>query len=648
MHGFSIVVGRGMIRERDHGGEIGLFRAALWYDGAVRAAVAAMVLSTVFLFSLTHAVSGKSGNAPVVLILVDDGLTWTSAEDPGLSPIFDNGAVASLSTSQGRPPEDPRMGYALLGAGARADTSILPETLPREREKIPGSFTGPAATVRPGALGDALARHGVRAAAVGKRAALVVMDSKGGVSMNYGSPEPAKHLKDALRRGADLVAVEATGTRQAAEVSAAAREAGAAVAITAPNAPAGSANLTPFALAAPGSPDGVLYSPGTRTAGLMSNEDVAPTLLDRLGVRAPPEMAGRAAEVRPGSVEQVSRLQERLAFVDEERSGVWALLVGMSAAAFVLGGILRRRAGVRLAVLFLAALPLGTLAAAAVPVTNAGFVAVFASLVAGVAVVLSRRFSDSPLGWVALATATVVISDAALGGGLMRFSILGHDPAYGTRFYGIGNEYSAVVAGALPLAAGLLVARTPRLLTAVPVVGVLAVLAIGLPTMGADVGGSLALGFGLGATVGLLRGERLTGLALWAGGGLFLAAALFLSSGILFPDASHGARAASGEAGLYEIVVRKLILSLRHLLNPLWTALLVAEGALILMTLRRLRDTADGSAITAGMLGATAAAVASGALNDSGILATLLALAYPASAAAIVLLDKDRPRPGVA
>lgn len=609
-----------------------------------------MVLSMVFLFPLAQAASGEPDHAPVVLVLADSGLTWKSVEYPGLAPVFDNAAVASLSTSQGQAPEDPRMNYVLLGAGARADTSVLPENLPQERGKIPGSFTGPSATVHPGALGDALAHSGARAASVGGRAALVVMDSKGRVPITYGSKEPVKHLKDALLHGADLVAVEASDPREAGEAADAARQAGAVVAIAAPNAPTGSADLTPFGLAA-GDQGGVLYSPGTHTAGLMSSEDVAPTLLNHLGVQAPPEMSGRAAEARPGSMTQVSRLQDRLAFVDEERSVVWTLLSGMSVAAFVLAGILRGWAGIRLAVLFLTALPLGTLAAAAVPVTNALLVAILASLFAAAFVALSRRVSRNPLGElavVALATAACVISDAALGGWLMRFSILGHDPAYGTRFYGIGNEYSAVAAGALPLGAALLIMRKPRLLAAVAVAGVLAVLAIGLPTMGADVGGSLALGFGMGATVGLLRGGRMAGVALWAGGGLFLAAALFVSSGFLFPDASHGARAAGGEAGLYEIAVRKLILSLRHLLNPLWTALLAAGGALIFTALRRLRDTADGKAIAAGMLGATAAAAASGALNDSGILATLLALAYPASAATMVLLDKDRPRRGVA
>ncbi|HEX2729137.1 MAG TPA: hypothetical protein VHM16_05235, partial [Rubrobacteraceae bacterium] len=239
----------------------------------MRAAVAAMILSTVFLFSLTHAVSGNPDNAPVVLILVDDGLTWTSAEDPGLSPIFDNGAVASLSTSQGRAPEDPRMGYIILGAGARADTSVLPEDLPREREKISGSFTGPAATIHPGALGDALDQDDVRTAAVGGRASLVVMNSQGEVPISYGLGEPVKHLKDAFRRGAELVAIEVSDPRGARKVAAAARTARAVVAIASPNAPGGSANLTPFALAAPGDSDGVLYSPGTRTTGLMSNED---------------------------------------------------------------------------------------------------------------------------------------------------------------------------------------------------------------------------------------------------------------------------------------------------------------------------------------------------------------------------------------
>lgn len=605
-----------------------------------------MIFSLIlFLFFLAPPASGEPDGGPMVLILVEDGLTWESISgEPGLAPVYEDGAVASMSTAQGQTPDDPRLNYVLLGAGTRADTSVLPERLPKARREMSASFRGPAATIQPGSLGDALAKAGIKTATIGERAALVVMDSKGNVPEIYGSGKPILKVRGALRSGAGFIAVEASSPREAARISSAAREAGATVAVTATNAPAGSANLTPFALSGP---DGVLYSPGTRTAGLISSEDVAPTLLKRLNVPVPSEMSGQVAEVRDGSAEQIEQLQKRIAFVDEERGTVWALLAGSVVAAFALGAALAGREGIRWAMLFLAALPMGVLVPAAVPVTNAVFVAALAALVAGGAAMLCRRFARDPLtgmAWIALLTAVLMCADAALGGILMRYSVLGYNPAYGTRFYGIGNEYSAVVAGALPVAAGLLTAWKPGLLAVVPVAGVLAVLAIGLPTMGADVGGSLALGFGLGATIGLLRGEKLPGLVLWMGGGLFVAVMIFFLSGIFSPDASHGARAVSDGAGLYEIAVRKLILSLRHLLNPLWTLLLAAGVLVTVAGWRRIRGTTRGNAVAAGILGASVAAAASGALNDSGILAALIALAYPAAMCSIILLSKERPR----
>ena len=99
-------------------------------------------------------------------------------------------------------------------------------------------------------------------------------------------------------------------------------------------------------------------------------------------------------------------------------------------------------------------------------------------------------------------------------------------------------------------------------------IGAVAVLALGLPTMGADVGGSLALGVAFGATVGLVRNDGWKGAVLWAAGGFALAAALFLASGLLFPDVSHGSSAAAGGEDLYEVFVRKVALSLGSLLNP--------------------------------------------------------------------------------
>ncbi len=572
----------------------------------------------------------------MVLVLVD-GLTWEEAEGtPGLREVFERGAVANLSTAQGSTPEDRRFGYLFLGASARVDTAVLPEDLPQERKELAGAFEGPASTVRPGSLGEALSQSGIRAAAVGEDAGLLVMDREGEVPRAYGVGDPVAGLEAALADGAEFVAVDATGPEDAGRVSEAAREAETMVAVASANAPPDAEDLTPFAL---GGPEGVLYSPTTRTGALIPNADVAPTLLSRLGVEPPESMQGRPATVRPGTQEAAERLAEQFSFVAEERFEVWVMVGVASALALLAGGYFRGRAGLYSAVLAMAALPAGALLAAAVPTTSALAVAALTFLFAVALAGVSRGLFSGAAGALAgvcLVTAALITADAAAGGALMKLSTLGYNPAYGARFYGIGNEYSAILAGSLTMGLGTLASKIRPPALPVLSIGVAVVVVLGLPTMGADVGGSLALGLGFAATFALLRGGGLRTVILWLGVGFSLAAALFLLTGVLFPDASHGSRAAGGGGGLVEIALRKLLLSAGHLLNPLQVLLLVAGLVLVYAGWHRAR----GSALAAGMLGAGITALASGALNDSGIVATLFVLAYPAVAALGVLLTK--------
>lgn len=578
---------------------------------------------------------------PVVLVLAD-GLSWEAAESqPGLEEAFSDGAAATLSVVQGTsPPGDPRFGYVFLGAGARVDTRFLPEELPDDPGRIPNAFDGPAKTVHPGSLGDALEQAGVQATAVGDRAGLVVMTSDGDVPRSYDGQDLLADLGDALGDGAGLVAVDASDPKQTAELAEAAREAGATVAVASPNGPPATPNLTPFVLVQPGGEGGLLYSPATRTAGLLTNADVAPTLLDALGVPVPPEMGGRVAEERPGRAESAELLQHRLWFVEDRGFAVWAVVGVLWVLA--LGVVVLRRGGrgVSLAVLALAALPAGALLAAAIPVTNVLFVGALTALFAGGITALSCSISGSFAGAlmrISLATAALITLDAAAGGALERFSTLGYNPATGTRFYGVGNEYAAVLAGALTMGFGILAHR--RRTPAVPLAaaGAVAVLVVGLPTMGADVGGSLALGFAAGATVGGARGDGWRGPVLWAAVGFTFAVALFLASGLLFPDVSHGSRAAGGGAGLSELFVRKLAMSLGWLLNPVLLALLALGTVITFAGWRRAR----GTPLAAGIPGAVVAALASGVFNDSGLIAALFALMYPALGALGVLISKE-------
>ena len=585
--------------------------------------------------------TASSHEPPVVLVLVD-GLTWEAVEDePALREAFNQGAAATLSVVQGNEPsEDPRFGYVFLGAGSRVDTRFLPEELPTDPGRLQDTFDAAAGTVRPGSLGDALEKAGVPAAAVGRPARLVVMTSEGEVPLAYDGADPLADLETVLEDGAGFVAVVAESPHQAADLVEAVRERGATVALASPNGPPGRPNLTPFALVRPGAEGGLLYSPTSRTEGLLTNADVAPTLLGTLDVPAPPEMAGRAAEARPGRAQSAELLQRRMWFVTDNGFRVWTV-VGVLWALGLAAGILKGgRRGASAAILALAALPAGALLAAAVPVTGVVTVGALTALLAGGFTALCWRLSGSfagALAWVGLVTAALVILDAASGGSLSRFSTIGYNPATGTRFYGVGNEYAAVLAGALTMGLGVLAHRRRPPAALLAVVGAVAVLALGLPTMGADVGGSLALGLAFGATAGLVRGDEWRGVLLWAAGGFALAAALFMASGLLFPDVSHGSRAAGGGDGLYEILVRKLVMSLGSLLNPILLALLALGATVTYAGWRRAR----GTPLAAGIPGAILAAIASGALNDSGLIAALFALMYPALGGLGALISKE-------
>jgi hypothetical protein len=608
------------------------------------------ILSCVFLATLAVSAGSLPANAappprPVVLVLVE-GLSWENVNsEPGLQRAFRDGAAATLSVVQGTaPPDDPRFGYVFLGAGSRVDTRFLPEQLPTDQGRIPDAFDGPARTVHPGSLGGALEEAGVQAAAVGDKARLVVMTPDGEVPRGY--EDPIAGLDAALEDGAGFVAVDAVDPRQAAQLVEAARETGATVAVASPNGPKGTPNLTPFTLVGPGK--GLLYSPVTRTEGLLTNADVAPTLLDALGAPVPPEMSGRAAEVRPGDVESAELLQRRLWLVEDKGFQVWGVVGVLWALTLAVGTARRGRRGVSWAVLALAALPAGALLAAAFPVTEVLSVGALTALFAAGMTSLSWRLSGSfagafagALAGIALATAALVTLDAAAGGALERFSTIGYNPATGTRFYGVGNEYAAVLAGSLTLGLGVLTHRRRPPAVPLAAVGVVAVLALGLPTMGADVGGSLALGLAFGATVGLVRDDGWRGATLWAAGGFALAAALFLASGLLFPDVSHGSSAAAGREDLYEVFVRKVALSLGSLLNPVLLLLTALGGAVTYAGWRRAR----GAPLAAAIPGAVVAAVASGVFNDTSLVAALFALMYPALGALGVLVSKENAGP---
>ena len=91
-----------------------------------------------------------------------------------------------------------------------------------------------------------------------------------------------------------------------------------------------------------------LYSDSTRTEGIVSSTDVAPTVLERLGIDVPNDMSGKPIEARgDASPADLSELRNRLTDLGPRRWAViWLGLIGAVLLAGLVGAV-RRDGGCR-------------------------------------------------------------------------------------------------------------------------------------------------------------------------------------------------------------------------------------------------------------------------------------------------------------
>lgn len=264
---------------------------------------------------------------------------------------------------------------------------------------------------------------------------------------------------------------------------------------------------------------GLLTSATTRRDGLITNTDVAASVMAWLGVTPPPWVLGAPvrAVADPAALRRLRALHDEIASTYLVRAPILKAFVGFQiiVALVSLGLIaffaarskplLRQRGGaapetplpppddsrpnhaspgrgaIRTAVrwahatagatqallLCLGTVPLAMLFLPSAVHTGGGASA--GALVAAAALAMyvfarAVRGRGAPPGLFAFAvvyllTGLAVTCDALLGSPLMQRSVLGYDPVAGARFYGIGNEYMGVLVGSLITGTGLAVDR---------------------------------------------------------------------------------------------------------------------------------------------------------------------------------------------
>jgi hypothetical protein len=388
-----------------------------------------------------------------------------------------------------------------------------------------------------------------------------------------------------------------------------------------------------------------LSSRTTRTHGLVTGIDVAPTVLDWLHLPVPGQMTGQRIELDgPLDVPALRQLRARLEVVTSRRyatlgylAATWALL---AAAAALVG----RRRGWRWAVRTGALAVLWLL----------GVLLVFAALSPaelveeiGVGVValalgaLSDRFVRWPLAPAlpGLIGPLAYVVDLAFGSHLIVRSLLGPNPLFGSRFYGVGNELEATLpvlllcglaAAAVALGRGR---RSAGLALGFAVGGLILGAALGSGRLGADVGGVITVGAGAAVAVllalpGPITRRRVLVAVLVPVVALVALAVLDLATG----GDSHFTRSvlrADDGAALEDVVRRRLDLAYNNLVDgimPLLSAL--ALGAIAWAVWRRerlLSDVPGADAWGAALAGSAAAGIAGALSNDSGPLLLVFA-----------------------
>ena len=568
------------------------------------------------------------------------GLASVGAVD-GLSPGLMSAGIGLVPAGQT---------YIDIGQGNRASDSLYDTELPFVRfgatgvvpvdwAEIADRASDVPAEIVPGLLASTLEDEGVpiRADEGAGLAKLMAADEAGridaaqgrsgarprGVTVRETDPSQLQKLVDGLRADDLLIAIER---------------------------PPPSFRTLTIAVAGEGF-DGLLTSESTRTDGLVTSTDIAPTILERYGIDVPDEMNGEPiTSTGDGDIPGLIDLRERLEITGQRRGPVvgqtllaWSALALLAIAAFRRPAVSRLVVGLlALSVLYLPFVLLLT------PIADPSLLA--ERLMTGLGAPLLAACSWRLLpGWRGLALACLLTvaayaADVIAGSVLVPLSIPGPNPASGSRFYGIGNEIESTVAAFVPLGVGAVLASVPKTRDGGPVAavvflvaGVVAAAAFALGRFGADVGAAIVLPAAVAVSAAVALGSR-RGLLLVVLVPLGCLVAL-MAADLIFGGGAHLTRSVLAAGGLdaagdvFERRIRLAASSFSRGANLPFLALALAVIAVGVYYRDRLRAWFPQRAAWAGFAGALGGALVGTVSNDSGVTLLILGAAYAAAAA---------------
>jgi hypothetical protein len=550
-----------------------------------RAAAAVLGLA-----ALTWLGAGTSNASPrataddgrIAVVVLTNGPTFEDVmQAPGFQDVARAGGAALMSVRT--VPGDAGPGHELtLGTGVRSEVPFSPVRVSTVGDSaIVQGFDRIVAANRgrsePGLLGSVLKAHGLSACSFGDPAALVAMDRTGVATASGGCAVKVYDLSLSPSISADPARRRAATDRLSAELAILVPQAPRVLLMVLGPQPSASMDaardeLTPIVMAE-GAPKDVFRTTGdlhtltsdtTRRVGLVSNEDVAPTLLRYFGIPIPSDMNGEPIRVvtdagPPFALHRKHLENRRIDTPVGLMALGWVVLAGVVPMFLIRW---RRRvprwAGRAATILPLTAASIGValLVAGRLPsqsYANAIPVVLAVTVILPALALELRRFGTlTPAAGMGAAVLAYVVFDALQGFPDTPFTLLGGTALDGARFYGLPNNATGLLLGsALWVAAVLSPWAGYSLLVAVG-------LFCGFPDLGADLGGALTMFVAAGLWWALRTRGRLRWIDLLITGGTVVVgmAAVLVAQVTLASTPTHGTRfvQSAGRSGLGGVV----------------------------------------------------------------------------------------------
>lgn len=403
--------------------------------------------------------------------------------------------------------------------------------------------------------------------------------------------------------------------------------------------------LHPVLYAGAGVEAGELTSSTTGRDGYVQLVDLTATALDAVGAEVPATVAGAPIQVLPDAgrssgsavaqgIDETAASQAVITVSFVFYSVLSGLgVIGVAAAVWLLCGSDRFRRLARAVCLAVASIPVAGVAAGIPHWWRADNPTLaFWSIIAGGVVLLTvaaslpwTRYGARPVWVVAGAAGLLIAVDQVSGATWPLHTPMGYTAQAGARFTGLGNYAFAVFAAAVILLVAFLPWRGRARIWGPLAMGVCAVVIVGAPNLGRDMGGTLTLVAAGILCCWKLWGRRLTVKAVVVAG--VLAFAVFAVGGFLDylrpqEDQTHLGRFVGSvlDGTATNILIRKADAAIGTIGRPLtWISLAALIGAVVIW---RRRAPIRTDEVAAAVIGLSTVAVVGAVVNDSGLAVT--------------------------